>query len=870
MDNKQIETALQRIFHEEHARIVFWNDPAREFQNEVPFLDLGAVNLVRLDEGGALEVKCLLEKGDPEGKYLLYSPAEEPNYDDDWLLDIRLYSRSFRADRASMLVDELGLSRQQMRAHLAARRKFFDSRERLVKLKGLVTAEDDEQALDRKMIAVACRADQPELFTILRTLFSGMAEEAAGLESSPPAWEQIEKFDLDTPFWAMVKASFGYEEENPSLRNLLVRMLVSEFCHQLRGDVPAPLKHLVLPKSGTANVLVCLAQWRDSSSTASRYDLLSAEVAGALDIAGIAADFELEALEGVMTFLVVEKAIVRSLRDRVRATADTLDAQVVGEIVRRRQDGHWAAPNASGADAVPRAAIHGAYNALAAAARFFALRNEYRVEFPYADAADLYHLYVKELFRFDQLYRHFCEAADLAESAGWDLLKPLREDIEAVYCNWYLVRLGIEWGKCLDGGLLEHWHIADVPNQQDFYRKHVLPQLERSDRSRVFVIVSDAFRFEAAQELCARLNGEYRLQAELSTQLGTVPSCTALGMASLLPGKKLAYGKSGVVMVDGCPTSSLEQRNAILETVGGMAIKAEELLGLTKEAGRARVADKRVVYIYHNTIDATGDSASTEAGTFAAVRKAINELADLVRFTINNLNGNHVLITADHGFLFSESLPSETDKSKLGVKPEGTVIAKKRYLLGEELGTYEDALHGKTHNTAGTDGTMEFWTPKGVNRFHFAGGARFVHGGVMPQEIVVPVITVKHFKSPESRDKTKSRQVAVSVLGTNHRITTPRHRFQLLQMESVSERVKPVTLKVAVYEGDSPVTNIETVTFDSASDSMSERQKDIYLVLQERQYDKKTPYRLTLRDAETGIEQQHVIVIIDRAITDDF
>lgn len=122
MDNKQIETALNRIFHEENERIVFWNDPEREFQHEVPFLNLGDVNLVRLDETGALELKCVLERGDPAGRYLLYSPAEEPDYEDDWLLDIRLYSRSFRADRASLLVDELGLMRQQMRAHLAARR----------------------------------------------------------------------------------------------------------------------------------------------------------------------------------------------------------------------------------------------------------------------------------------------------------------------------------------------------------------------------------------------------------------------------------------------------------------------------------------------------------------------------------------------------------------------------------------------------------------------------------------------------------------------------------------------------------------------------------------------------------------------------
>ena len=33
---------------------------------------------------------------------------------------------------------------------------------------------------------------------------------------------------------------------------------------------------------------------------------------------------------------------------------------------------------------------------------------------------------------------------------------------------------------------------------------------------------------------------------------------------------------------------------------------------------------------------------------------------------------------------------------------------------------------------------------------------------------------------------------------------------------------------------------------------------------------KKTQYRLVLRDAETGIEQQSIQVVIDRAFTDDF
>ena len=164
---------------------------------------------------------------------------------------------------------------------------------------------------------------------------------------------------------------------------------------------------------------------------------------------------------------------------------------------------------------------------------------------------------------------------------------------------------------------------------------------------------------------------------------------------------------------------------------------------------------------------------------------------------------------------------------------------------------------------------MEFWIPKGANLFHFVGGARFVHGGAMPQEIVVPVVTVKHVRGKSAQD-TKTKPVTVQVLGSNHRITSAYCRFQLIQMEPVSERVKPITLKVAIYEGEEAVTDLQTVKFDSASGNLDERKKWINLVLKERLYNKKTPYRLVLRDAETGIEQQSVEVIIDRAFTDDF
>lgn len=878
MDNIQIENALARLFNEEGHRIVFWNDPEKECFITLSLIHRPeGVKVLRLDQVGSFEAKIRIERDDPEGRYLLYAPTEEPDYEADWLLDIRLYSRSFRADRATIILDQLGLANRHLGEHLVARRKFFDSKHRLQKLQSLVVPNDTEVDLDRKMIAVVVNADQPEWFNIVRTLFHEFTASKNGdeinLDNPPDLWLQVEKLDLDGPFWQMAQSLFGYSEENPSLRNFLIRLLVTDFAHHLKGSVPDSLAHLVLPQSGKSNAVVCLAQWRDSSSRGSSYDRLSDLVASILHLEDQLYGFEVEHLLDVMTFQTVEKLIAQGLRDRVISGAATVHVGDVRAVATHRQAGHWASSKVVGSAQVPRAALHAVYSALVVAAEFFVLRNEHRQNFDYDDAQAMYHAYERELFRFDQLYRLFCEEADIAEAKIWDVLKKLRLEVEACYVNWYVHNLAVHWGKFLDpkgsASLLSAWKFYQVPSQQHFFEKHVAPRLREAERRRSFVIISDALRYEAAEELTRELNGKYRFEAELGSQLGVLPSYTALGMACLLPHKKLEYKANGDVLVDGQPTASLDQRSQILASVEGLAVKADDLLKMKKDEGREFVKDKRLVYIYHNVIDATGDQAQTEGRTFEAVRQAISELAAVVAYIINNLNGHHVVITADHGFSFTESSPGEPDKSSLPDKPPTTVKTKQRYLIGHNLGDHGSIWRGSTAVTAGAEGDMEFWIPKGANRFHFTGGTRYVHGGAMLQEVVLPVVTVRHIKG-KSVGATRTKCVAVHVLGTSYKITTSRHRFEMIQMEPVSDRVKPITLKVAVYEGSEPVTNIESLTFESSSDNIEERKKSIVLVLQDRQYDKKTRYRLVLRDAETGVEQESLDVIIDRAFSDDF
>lgn len=50
MDTRQIHDTLDRIYKEEGSRIVFWNDPDKEFQPILAALNLDGVNILQLNE----------------------------------------------------------------------------------------------------------------------------------------------------------------------------------------------------------------------------------------------------------------------------------------------------------------------------------------------------------------------------------------------------------------------------------------------------------------------------------------------------------------------------------------------------------------------------------------------------------------------------------------------------------------------------------------------------------------------------------------------------------------------------------------------------------------------------------------------------
>jgi hypothetical protein len=139
----------------------------------------------------------------------------------------------------------------------------------------------------------------------------------------------------------------------------------------------------------------------------------------------------------------------------------------------------------------------------------------------------------------------------------------------------------------------------------------------------------------------------------------------------------------------------------------------------------------------------------------------------------------------------------------------------------------------------------------------------------MPQEIVVPVLTIKQLRGEKATKRTK-RKVGVMSIKSTLKMVNNIQKFDLMQTESVTDQITPVTVAVAIYDGDSKISSEETVTFDCTTDSAAERSKRVRLSLSGTDFDRKKDYFLVLKDKDLNTEIERYKVTIDLAFTDDF
>ena len=133
-----------------------------------------------------------------------------------------------------------------------------------------------------------------------------------------------------------------------------------------------------------------------------------------------------------------------------------------------------------------------------------------------------------------------------------------------------------------------------VPHRLQSWRRPTRRQGLDGDKKAV-VIVSDALRYEVADELGSRIRQEDHFDASLDATLGVLPSYTQLGMAALLPHTTLKHSPDAkTVLADDQPTNGTAFRSKILESVGGSAIGAEDFKALSADERRELYRANRV------------------------------------------------------------------------------------------------------------------------------------------------------------------------------------------------------------------------------------------------------------------------------------
>jgi len=865
LQNQEFIAGLKAKFAEH--RIVFWHDPDKRFLEELGNLELDNVTLLNMADQSQLAVKKRIEIDEPEQQFLLWFPYDVPPRELDWLLDIRLYSTEFHADFAAITLNTLGIPQLGLREHIQHRKAFFSNSKRLAALKGLVTEQENEASLDKKMVAVIAGVKTAKteeiLFSLITQYVNQQKDDDSDLENT---LAMLKRHDLEDVLWAILNQEMGYQAEHPSLENLILKLFCTDLSAQADPQKREWLeKNVLTTPSGRASALAFMVTWRADRRYKEAYDYCAQQMQDALrpeDQYRLSSPYDLHECE---TTLSIEQTVIHALVTQLLEESTTLDREAFKKLLSERQSKYWCQT---------RQEYCAIYDALRQAERLLNLRNRHIDGFHYQDSATFWKAYCEELFRFDQAYRLFNEYALLVHSKGAMILKSLDDYIEALYSNWYLAELSRSWNKVLEAeNRMQEWRIAGVPRQQNFYNEVVKPQFNNQQIKRVFVIISDALRYEVAEELGNQINTEKRFTAELRSQLGVLPSYTQLGMAALLPHDEMCYqpGNGDIVYADGLSTSGTPNRDSILKKYKGMAVKSDDLLKWKNQEGRDLIRDYEVVYIWHNTIDAMGDSASTEEKTFEACRNAVVELKDLVTRVINRLHGTRIIVTADHGFLFQQQPLSGQDKTTLQIKPDNTIKNHKRFIIGHQLPADDFCWKGKVADTAGVSDNSEFLIPKGIQRFHFSGGARFVHGGAMLQEVCVPVLQVKALQKTAAEKQPQRRPVDIVNYHPLIKLVNNIDKVSLLQTHPVGELYEPRTLNIFIVDNaNNVVSGKERICFDSDNNTMEKRVRDVTLKLIGANFNRRNEYWLILEDAQTETGYQKYPVIIDLAFQDDF
>lgn len=831
---KQIIDRLNAEFAGDTRKLVFWYDDKAEFEEDMQGVRLENAKVYYLQRDNQFYTKYFLERVDTATNYLIYAPFPKPETADNHLEDTLLYSKRFFADRAALLLADLGID-EKYRPLIEKHIKFWAEKKRAQRFYDLEIENYNETNILVGIMAALCFARTCSYEDVVRVVLTG-----GGLADNSFLAE-FERYDLLDAFWKLCEQHFGYTDVKPTLEKLIVAMFVTYTAKYIGAELPKPWKMFQSYKSG--NIIAFLDNLMNSVIYRETYDALSAHVAKSLNAGTVFAGYLPEDLVGCDTFLCIDQIIIKWMTDRLlnEDIGAKLGTLTIPQVCEKRQKMHFG-PQMEQSYSL----LDSAYHLITAAAYhcpdgFKAIVDKYR----------------NTDCQIDSAYRRFYFAYDqLADTADFETLRELAENI---YTNEFLAKLLPKW----NAGLVDGDSLTSIPAQVDFFSRHI-----KNAKDRVVVIISDALRFEVGRELFQRMQDAPKcVSAKLEIQLGVLPSYTRLGMAALLPHKSLAMTDDYQVLVDDVLCDSLAGREKVLQSYvpGSVCVQFDDMKALKKMELREIITGKQVVYIYHNQIDARGDKLNTENEVFSACQEAIQEIIDLIHRIAVGANTIHFIVTADHGFIYKRDKVTESGKIG-GVSDKGAFV--NRRFIVSSAPVVDNGIANMSMGTVLRNNDPKVVSfPVSSNVFKVAGGGQnYVHGGSSPQEMLVPVIDIRMEKG---HIETKNAEIAlVSMI---QKITNKITILEFIQSEPVSDTVKATTYKMFfVSEDNERISNEVSLFADSRDPDALKRMFRMKFQFKDKRYDRDKQYFLVVYDDNTGLEVFRHPMLMDLAFADDF
>lgn len=843
MDLQNIQDQLNTEFAKSDVRIVFWFDDKGEYEDEVSELQLGDAKLHILDGSNWFYSKYLLNESDSESKYLVYAPFPKPSDAENPLADMFYYSVPYYTDRVSQMSQEMGID-NRFKEHLSQYGNFWKNKNRIEKFKELGIDHFNVETIDIGLLAVLTDVKTPNFEEIVKQLL---------LSDSEKYMKAIEDNGLTERFWELCKKYFGYEPEKPNLDDLAACMILTYASASLKATVPASIQSYILKKRN--DVVVFVRNIMDNVLYQDAYDNLAERVNKALRfVARIKDDLKKDNDKSIQLADIMACDAFKELDDIIIGWAldqlndEILDAQIDGMNIAQIADQRTSKAYHFGE------AYKNEYQALKYA--YMMMKSVSLMEFT-SDIKVLVDKYQKETYLIDSYYRWFYYSYDKIEDA--DRFSGVRERVENIYSNTYLQKLTPKWNMNFTNETIQS---VGLVKQDDFY-KHYLKGYEAKN-NRIIVIISDAFRYECAKELMERFELDEKCEAKMETMLSVLPSVTSVGMASLLPHNELDVDSQLNVTVDGQACDDMVSRDKILknQNENNVALSFDELANANQATIRELLQGKKIVYIYHNQVDARGDKPASENEVFNACSEAIEEIYRLIKRLTGYISAPKFFITADHGFLYKRDKLQEFDK--VSYPKEICAYSNKRFLLTTEAVSEQGMASRMMAYLKG----LYVTTPIGADIFKVAGGGQnYVHGGSSLQEMLVPVIELT----------TNTRGVAydyvdVILTSVSRKVTNLITYFDFIQTEKVTDTMKArnIVAYFATEDGEKISFDVPIVA-NSREDAPEKRTFHEKFTLKTREYKYGDKYYLVLADAndEKNILQQYEFMI-DIAFVDDF